>query len=991
MKTLSIFLLALALDSSASAQCETNNAPIVVSPANGSTVGSPVVFEWTEPQPAVEYRVYLQGADGATRQIGTTTDQRLVQALPPGDYRWLVAAHFEGCGALRSEPATFRIGERLDCPDPSGALTSPADGAELGVGPALLRWEQVPEATGYVVTIQPRHGREVTLGFTEETRFPTFLPAGEYAWRVEPVISGCPAFQTEPNRIRVTIPAGCEDRRHPVILAPERGIATGTRVEIGWTKVPGAVEYQLIELGPGGIEGITARTTETSVVRQLAPGFHAFIVTATFEECPPTRSQPSFFRAIAPAGCDVSPTIARSYRKVMSGKPYAVHWKPIPNAVQYEVQESIDASFETVTVSSTDRFVTRYEKEVDLSQPFFYRVRGISSCGDEGAWSNTVKVVVASRTADVTSAVIDHSSPADDDEPISHVVFIPNDSGVEQTFTVSADVPWLSIEPSSGTLPVEGTTVEVTANHTGMQLGSNDASLTVTRNGSSGSGFSASNTSTTTVPLTMSLVVPVSLTSGDLPPDDALIVPGVAHAEGLGSQWQSDVRLANVNYATGSWELRYTQTATNGVANGESATVSLSAGDTLAINDLLESFYGVGALAENQLGALEIRPGSGSQTSQLAAVVTSRTYNTSPDGTFGQFIPAVRFGDFLGSDPAVDRISLQHVAESDAFRTNLGVVEAAGETVELEIAIRDELGGVLATQSLTLQPGEHRQLNGFLSSAGVSGENLRIEISRLAGEGRVTAYASVIDNLSGDPRTVSPVDLPVGEPVSRWIVPGVADLSTGTASWRTDLRIHNSGSETSNPSLIYYAQGAADTPLTEALSILPGETLALNDILASTFGVRDSGGSVRIETESPSSLVVTARTFDQTVDGTYGQFIPAVSLDDAIGANDVPLQLTQVEESPGFRTNLGLTEVSGAPVRVQVTAILPGALTAPSLTVDLAANDFLSLNSVLQSLGFSSAYNARVSVEVVEGDGKITAYASVIDNITQDPTYVSAQ
>ena len=38
-----------------------------------------------------------------------------------------------------------------------------------------------------------------------------------------------------------------------------------------------------------------------------------------------------------------------------------------------------------------------------------------------------------------------------------------------------------------------------------------------------------------------------------------------------------------------------------------------------------------------------------------------------------------------------------------------------------------------------------------------------------------------------------------------------------------------------------------------------------------------------------------------------------------------------------------------------------------------------------------AVYNARVAVKVVSGEGRVTAYGSAIDQITQDPTYVPAQ
>jgi hypothetical protein len=42
-------------------------------------------------------------------------------------------------------------------------------------------------------------------------------------------------------------------------------------------------------------------------------------------------------------------------------------------------------------------------------------------------------------------------------------------------------------------------------------------------------------------------------------------------------------------------------------------------------------------------------------------------------------------------------------------------------------------------------------------------------------------------------------------------------------------------------------------------------------------------------------------------------------------------------------------------------------------------------------MGLSNMYNARVTVKVISGQGRVTAYASVIDMQTNDPTFVPAQ
>ncbi|HKO55557.1 MAG TPA: hypothetical protein VJ276_06725, partial [Thermoanaerobaculia bacterium] len=75
------------------------------------------------------------------------------------------------------------------------------------------------------------------------------------------------------------------------------------------------------------------------------------------------------------------------------------------------------------------------------------------------------------------------------------------------------------------------------------------------------------------------------------------------------------------------------------------------------------------------------------------------------------------------------------------------------------------------------------------------------------------------------------------------------------------------------------------------------------------------------------------------------------------------------------------------------TLTLPDSKVSPILETDLAPNAFVQFTSLIASMlgPGTDTYNARVSVEVIGGSGRVTSYGSVIDNDTQDPTYVPAQ
>jgi hypothetical protein len=223
---------------------------------------------------------------------------------------------------------------------------------------------------------------------------------------------------------------------------------------------------------------------------------------------------------------------------------------------------------------------------------------------------------------------------------------------------------------------------------------------------------------------------------------------------------------------------------------------------------------------------------------------------------------------------------------------------------------------------------------------------------------------------------------------SRYVLPGVGDVG----AWRTDVRIFNAGTSSATASLAYYPQsGSSPTPAT--LTIKPGEVKTIDSALKTLFNIANSAGSLVVTTAGDSKLVVTGRTYNQTGSGTYGQFIPGLTSRDGVGNGERALQILQVEESDRFYTNVGVFELTGNPVTVEVSAIAPDSRVTPKLTLSLAPNQFLQLDHILGSSTFNmpNTYNARVALRVVAGTGRIGGYGSLIDQKTKDPTYVPAQ
>jgi hypothetical protein len=220
----------------------------------------------------------------------------------------------------------------------------------------------------------------------------------------------------------------------------------------------------------------------------------------------------------------------------------------------------------------------------------------------------------------------------------------------------------------------------------------------------------------------------------------------------------------------------------------------------------------------------------------------------------------------------------------------------------------------------------------------------------------------------------------------------MAELPNRVNNFHSDLRVFNGGTTAVPVTLTFYPQGGG-APLTAApRTVRAGEVLVLDNVLPTLFNATNTGGSVVITTPADSSLVATGRTYTEVEGGgTYGQFIPGVTSKEGTGAGERALQLMQLEDSAGFRSNIGLAELTGNSVTVRLKLHMADGKTTPVTEFTLAPNEFRQLPAVSAMNPGKQTYNARLEIEVIGGTGRVTAYGSVIDNESKDPTYVPAQ
>lgn len=191
--------------------------------------------------------------------------------------------------------------------------------------------------------------------------------------------------------------------------------------------------------------------------------------------------------------------------------------------------------------------------------------------------------------------------------------------------------------------------------------------------------------------------------------------------------------------------------------------------------------------------------------------------------------------------------------------------------------------------------------------------------------------------------------------------------------------------------MTFYPQGSPTTPSTAEVTINPGELKAIDDALRVLFNVTNRAGALHLTTANDSALVGTARVYDDQPSGTFGQFVPALVASEGVGRDDRPLQILQLEQSSRFRSDVGLVELSGNRVTVELSAFLPDSKVETRTTVELEPFEPRQISAIFSILQLGTVYNGRVVARVTGGDGRILAYGTVIDLRTNDLTFIKGQ
>lgn len=228
---------------------------------------------------------------------------------------------------------------------------------------------------------------------------------------------------------------------------------------------------------------------------------------------------------------------------------------------------------------------------------------------------------------------------------------------------------------------------------------------------------------------------------------------------------------------------------------------------------------------------------------------------------------------------------------------------------------------------------------------------------------------------------------------SLW-VPGTAALPGSQGSnWRTDLQVHNAGTTRAEYQLALHRRGeSTTTPPAQSFALDPGRSTRYANVLQSIFATTGAA-TLRVTTPSPE-LIVTSRTYNDQPAGTFGQFVPGVWTQHGTGAG-TPVRLIQLAQSAstteGFRTNLGLCNLSSTTITVEVKLHRGNGTLLGTRSYTLRPFESIQRDRVFTEVTTQNLDDAFAVLRTDTAGGRFLAFASVIDNRSNDPISIPAR
>ena len=477
------------------------------------------------------------------------------------------------------------------------------------------------------------------------------------------------------------------------------------------------------------------------------------------------------------------------------------------------------------------------------------------------------------------------------------------------------------------------------------------------------------------------------------PETNAIVLPWVAQSRGALKN-TSSLYIHNPGTAPMDVVFEFRRQGTP-EANPPRAGRTIPAGATIYVVDVLKGLFNV----ENTTGFVTVTKLTGDRD----PVMTSFNSVAGKKGAqFGQTVQGVRLGNTSAAAAATGaRVqSLVGLSDNADRQAYFGITNPNPEQAVYRLKFYDSLGRAIGTPSadLTLPSFGQKQyvLSEIRTLFGISTEDdYRVEVETVSG-GTLYPYGTNVQTVSKDPSFQG-----VGQSKSRlYLIGAMRTKGLNKSEWQSDVVLANTGAEVALADVSFLNAGPTATltaPFT--LTLQPGQTERLENI-GQRWNVKDSVGMIVIESDAPDGIfpVVQGESYLSTKakPGTrYGLAMAALTDDDAADAGEVH-SLVGLRHDVNNRSTVWVVNPTLQTATYDlIYRGLDGKILGRIDNVVLGGAKMRQFSPSQHPLKAITKKGGGVpggfTLQIVVKTGKALAAAQVVNNKTNDPSYIAGE
>jgi len=267
---------------------------------------------------------------------------------------------------------------------------------------------------------------------------------------------------------------------------------------------------------------------------------------------------------------------------------------------------------------------------------------------------------------------------------------------------------------------------------------------------------------------------------------------------------------------------------------------------------------------------------------------------------------------------------------------------------------------------------------------------------KAAGKGQIPAVVQAMENAIGLSNVLATGSIKADLALTRYrlaidtaTIPVVASIhGAGGSFFHSDVTVFNaSGAAPADVTATYRCFSGSCGSATQSFRLAPREMRSFADAAAALFGAAESGGA--IEFVSTGSIVVNSRLYTPSSPApSVGMAVAGLRAEEAFPTSALPSLSYSRDPSRGFRTNVGVYNGNDTAVSVDFALFTPSGDPLGHAAHLVAARQAYQVNDVFGTIGVST--DVADAYGIVTGDGihPLFAYASVVDNVSQDLTLI---